>query len=154
MSQFKFQLESVERLRQRERDEASEAYQQALLAKKKLEEQITELQEEHDAQVVLQTKHMQNQIDVQRIMESRRYQVVLLADIAGIESTVREIEGEIERRRLILVQREQTLKTLEKLRERQLEQWKKDAARKTQAALDDWAGFKYWKAHVATKDDN
>ncbi|QDV27122.1 flagellar export protein FliJ [Aureliella helgolandensis] len=144
MSEFKFGLQNVVKLRERERDAAAQSYRQALLAIEKLGQQIADLQAEHDGQAPWQSQFTVGTVAPQRIMESQRFQMHLQQEIAGIRSQIELIEAECEKRRQALVAREQALSSLEKLREQQHQAWDADQIRHEQIVLDEWAGFKHW----------
>mgnify|MGYP003381905184 CR=1 FL=1 len=145
MAHFQFRLQNVVGLRERERDRAAGSYKEALAAKDKLERQIDDLMEEHHQQMPLQAGSSSGQVNTQRLIESQRYQLHLLQQAQQLREQVKLIDAECEKRRMILVVREQALSSLEKLREKQREQWNASQAEREQIELDQWAGFKYWK---------
>ncbi len=145
MAHFQFRLQNVVVLRERERDRAAGSYKDALAAKEKLEHQIAGLMEEHQQQMPLQAGSISGQVNTQRLIESQRYQLHLMQQAQQLREQVKLIDAECEKRRLALVKREQALSSLEKLREKQREQWTTLQAEREQIELDQWAGFKYWK---------
>lgn len=145
MSQFQFRLDSVIRLRERERDEAAHALQQAQLAVQKLDVQITERRNEYDAQHPVQRASNQSDVNPQRLLESQRFQMVLLQEIRQLLSNRQLVAEECERRRATLVQHEQKVRSLEKLKEKQRLEWEATELKRGQIALDQWAGFRYWQ---------
>lgn len=146
MSQFNFRLRSVLQLRERHRDEAAQSYQQALLAIRKLDEQIEQLLQEHAAQKPYQAASSTGDVSPQKLLESQRYQMHLLQEVRELHSQKKLVEAESEKRRLVLVEREKDVRSIEKLHGRQLAQWHDDEARRQQIALDQWAGFQYWES--------
>lgn len=144
MNQFTFRLQSVIQIRARARDAASHAYQKALQARAKLDDQISELNAEHDSQQPFQQASSLKQVNPQRLLESQRYQMMLQQDIAGLRSKRAVIEEECERRRLALVEREKAVRAIEKLREKRLAEWQVSELAKQQIAMDQWSGFRYW----------
>jgi flagellar export protein FliJ len=145
MPQYKFRLQNIVGLRERERDAAAGSYKEALAAKAKLEGQVAELLQEHAQQLPLQAGSSVGQINTQRLIESQRYQLHLMQQANQLRSQIELIEAECEKRRLKLVVKEQALRSLEKLRDKQRTQWNAQQAEREQIALDQWAGFKYWK---------
>lgn len=141
---FQFRLENVIQLRERQRDTAAQAYQQASAAIDELNRRIEELRELHDAQASVQSACGASHVDPQRMLESQRYQMHLKQQISGIKSKLELVEVEREKRRLHLVHKEQEVRSIEKLREKQLAAWKTEQLRKQQFMLDEWAGFKHW----------
>ncbi len=149
MPDFKFELQSVLQLRERDRDEAARALQQSRLAMRKLDDQVSELLNQHAAQQPLQLASGSGQINAQQLLESQRYQLVLLQEIKQLNEDKSRIEAEHARRRMVLVEKEQQVRSLEKLKERQLAKHQLKAASKEQDALDEWSGFHHWKSAIA-----
>ncbi|MCC7335571.1 MAG: flagellar export protein FliJ [Pirellulaceae bacterium] len=145
MSHFKFRMQNIVGLRERERDAAAGSYKEALAAKTKVEGQVDELLREHAQQVPLQSASSVGAINTQRLIESQRYQLHLLQQVSQLREQIALIETECEKRRLKLVNQEQALRSLEKLRDKQRAQWNTLEAQREQTAIDQWAGFKYWK---------
>ena len=144
MSQFKFRLQSVQKLRERLRDEAADSLQQAHMALKKLNDQLDQLKAEMTQQSQLQHQWSNGVINTQRVLESQRYQMHLLSEMQHIQQNIELVQQECERRKLALVKREQDVKALEKLRESQTEQWKHEQLVLQQSRMDEWAGFRHW----------
>ena len=141
---FKFQLQNVQTLRERERDAAADAFRQAQLAISKLEEETECLLQEHASQLPLQANSIQGNVNPQRLLESHRYQMHLLQQVAHLRSQVELVKSEAEKRRLVLVKREQAVRSLEKLAEQQRAEWEAASEQRAQIALDEWSGFQYW----------
>ncbi len=141
------------RLRERERDVAAESFKQAQYARQKLLLQVDELLEEHASQVPLQSDSIAGQVNPQRLLESQRYQMQLLQEVAQLKSQIQLVEAECEKRRLTLVKHEQNVSSLEKLRSKQQAEWEADRQRLEQLALDQWAGFRYWKVSPSPRAD-
>lgn len=145
MSHFKFRLQNIIGLRERDRDAAAGSYKEAQAAKIKLEGQVDELLREHAQQMPLQSGCSIGTINTQRLIESQRYQLHLLQQASQLREQIALIDEECEKRRLKLIQKEQALSSLEKLRDKQRTQWNTREAECGQTALDQWVGFKYWK---------
>ncbi len=145
MSQFKFRLQSVQKLRERLRDEAADSLRQARLAVQKLNDQVDALQNEMIEQQKLQTGASSGVINTQRVLESQRYQLHLTGEILALKENISLIEQECERRQHLLVKREQDVRALEKLKEAQLAQWQHSQNLAQQSRLDEWASFRFWK---------
>ncbi len=142
---YKFRLASIQRLRERERDKAAQALQQAQMAKQKLEQQIEDLETESRQLIALRGSASVGQVDVQRVIDAQRYQMNLLEKIHGIRGNIDLIEQEIEKRRAKLVLCEQGVKVLEKLDEKQHGDWVAQQAERTQSRLDEWASFHHYR---------
>lgn len=145
MAKHKFHLESVVTLRERQRDAAAASYREALAAKEKLQTQVEALMREHAEQQPLQWSSISGRVDSQRLIESQRYQLHLLQMVSTLRSQIEMVESECEKRRLVLVTAEQSLTSLEKLRDKQQAAWENRQIEREQLALDQWSGFKYWK---------
>ncbi len=143
--QHDFRLQNILGLRERERDTAAGAYREALLAKDKLLAHIEELVREHADQRPVQSQSVMGQVDTQKLIESQRYQIHLLQQANTLRAQMQIIESECDKRRLVLVKREQALNSIEKLKVKQAAQWQLEQAEAEQVALDQWAGFKYWR---------
>jgi len=142
---FKFRLEAIQTLRARARDTAAESYRQAMLAITKLNEEVDRILQEHASQQPLQSGSIQGQVKPQFMLESQRYQMHLLQQVAQLHSQIKLVQDEAEKRRLLLVKREQAVRSLEKLAEQQQAEWETTNEHRSQIALDEWAGFRYWK---------
>ena len=148
MSNFRFRLQSIMRLRVRDRDKAGQALQQAQLAKQKLLDQIREYQEESDCQISVRSAASLGQVDIQRVIDAQRYQLTLAESIRSLEANIGLIDQEIEKRRAKLVVCEQEVRVLEKLEEHQRTAWEAEEAVRGQARLDEWASFQHFQRHA------
>jgi flagellar export protein FliJ len=133
------------RLRERDRDKAAQALQQAQLAKQKLLDQIQELEAEGQQLVGLRGQASVGQVDVRQLLDAQRYQMTLLETVRGIEGNIALIETEIDKRRAKLVVCEQGVKVLEKLREQQQEVWVAEQNSRSQSRLDEWASYQHFQ---------
>ncbi len=146
MTQFKFRLQSVIQLRERERDSAAEDYQKALQAVEELNRQIESLENESQSLTPLLEVAGRGRVDANSVLASRQYQSHLAQQVAGIRETLQKIETERERRRQVLVTKEQALKSIEKVKEKQRQEFDATALSRSQLALDEWASTKHWQA--------
>lgn len=146
MANFQFRLQPVIQLRERARDAAAQAYQQGLQAAQQVEQQITTLRTEYESQRPLQKTSINQTVQPQKVLESQRFQHQLGLQIKELQNTLFAVRQEIEKRRLVLVEAEQKLKSLTKLKERRREEYLTNEQAKEQNALDHWAGIKYWKS--------
>ena len=144
MSYNKFRLKNILSLRERERDAAAGSYKEALAAKAKLEGQVDELLQEHARQMPVQSASNLGHINTQRLIESQRYQLHLMQEVAELRGQIALIDGECEKRRRKLVGREQALRSLEKLRDNQQAEQTAQEIQREQIALDQWSSIKYW----------
>ncbi len=152
MAEFRFRLQQVIALRERERDEAVAAYRKANDAIAQLHSEIEDLRQEAAGQTPLQSTLGQGSVNAQRLLESQRYQMFIYRQIGELQDKVKLIEAEREKRRLVLVTREQALKSIEKVREKQRRDWQDAQERAAQTALDEWASTKHWQAQQKVAD--
>ena len=142
MSQFR--LQPIIQLRERSRDVAAQNYQQAMLASAQIREQIAELQRQYEDQKPDQISSSLNEVKPQRLLESRRFQLQLQQQVRECEDKLRSILEECERRRLVLVEAERELKSLEKLKEQRQKAATRANLALEQQNLDQWAGYRHW----------
>jgi flagellar protein FliJ len=141
---FRFRLQSILKLRERDRDDAVERMRQALQAKQILLDRVTELQADRDKQSQLRMAGQNQVIDPQRYLDAQRYQYILDLEVAGLQDQIRRVDLEVEARRSVLVKCEQAVRSLEKLRDKQQEEWAAFEASRAQSRLDQWSSFRYW----------
>lgn len=144
---FRFRLQSILRLRERDRDQAAQAFEQAVRAKQILLDRIEAIEGERRELVEKRQAASCGQVDIQHILTSQRYEATLVETVRGIEENIRKIETAIAERRAKLVECEQGVKVLEKLRDGQLEAWNQEQAARSQSRLDEWASFQHFQKH-------
>ena len=120
MAKFEFRLATLMRLRENHRDELrgklAEAYQaQQLLAEKK--QSIH--QEEQQLHQLRRDLLQETNTDVNRLLDMQRYAATLKAQLSTIQEQAQMLSVEVEKRRQAVVQADQQVKVLEKLRDRQ-----------------------------------
>jgi flagellar export protein FliJ len=141
---FRFRLQSVVRLRERDRDDAAEALRQALRAKQILEQQVTDIETERSQQNELRKVTKTGKVNFQKLIDAQRYQIYLDSQVADLQGQISLIEQECQRRRLKLVKCEQAVRSLEKLEDHQRTEWNIQQASTEQSTLDQWSSFRYW----------
>jgi flagellar FliJ protein len=119
MTQFRFRLESLLRLRMAERDRRREEVANAYRADQVLQ-QRQEAVEQELAETQRQTKQRSapGTIHVDGLLNTHRYELVLTAQRQQIQRQRQVIATEMERRRQALVEADRDLRILEKLREK------------------------------------
>jgi len=148
MTSFQFRFAPLLRLHQRQRDAAAAEFRQAQLAETTLAQQIEQLSAQRE-QVFDSARATQvGVVDPQKLLEVGRYQLHLARQIAELEQQRAQVQIEVLRRRQSLLEQERKVRSLEKLRERQLAQWNAEQLKRQQSALDEWAGFRYWKKNA------
>lgn len=136
MAKFRFRLESLLQVRQTERDQRRAELAQAYQAEEILREQRKKLQTEID--LLRQQRNISaGTIDVDALIEGSRYEFVLSSQRKTLEEQSSEVSQEIERRRQILVAVDQQVRMLEKLEEKQRQQFQAEQQRKETKELDE-----------------
>ena len=140
MKRFKFRLATLLRLRQSVRDERRAALAQAYRAEEILRGQHQQLAK----QLEETTRHCQEAsspgpVDVDRVLEGRRYELLLRSQEQELGRQQQSVEAEIENRRVALAEANREVRVLEKLRDRQLERHRQEENRQEIKELDDVA---------------
>ena len=78
-------------------------------------------------------------VNIDRLVEARRYELVTTAQQRNIGQQRETVAAEIERRRQALVEADREVRVLEKLRERQAEQYRRDEEGREAKRLDEVA---------------
>lgn len=140
MAKFKFRLATLLRLRESARDERRAQLAQAYRADELLEEQKRIL-EEHLADMRRRARQAAGpgEIDVDRLLEARRFETVLLAQKEHVHNQQEMIRIEIERRRQTLVAANREVRVLENLRARQYGRHQAEENRQEIRRLDEAA---------------
>lgn len=140
MSQFKFRLESLVKLRQEDRQqrrvELAEAYKaDGILARQAdlVALEITDMRKRCLAAA------SPGHVNVDRLVEIQRFEQFLRAKASGLSERKTRLVEEIEKRRLALVEADRQVRVLEKLRERQLETHRTYELKREVAMLDEVA---------------
>ena len=120
MSVFRFRLATLLRLRLAERDERRSDLAKALRAAEILRGERSSLNAEGAANVqLLRRLSGPGGGNVDAMIQAHRYVAILKARAAQLAAQQVQIEREIERRRMILMEADRQVRVLEKLRERQ-----------------------------------
>ena len=140
MATFKFRLATLLRLRELARDERRSELAQAYRAQDLLEGQKRRI-EEHLDDLRQRTRRVSSpgEIDVDRLMEARRFEMVLLAQRQDIGHKQEMLGAEIQRRRQAVVDANREVQVLQRLRERQHESYRAEENRREIEQLDEIA---------------
>ncbi|GIW97192.1 MAG: hypothetical protein KatS3mg111_0525 [Pirellulaceae bacterium] len=150
MAGFQFRLDPLLQLRRRHRDQVAAAYSQATDVAGQLQGQVDEVEREiEDAQQWLRTTNT-GPVDPQRALDSQRYQLHLERRRAELQQQLVNQRIEIAKLHKALVESEQRVKSLERLRERYLSQWTAEMQRRQQATLDQWAALRHWQQALSS----
>jgi len=140
MAKFKFRLATLLRLRELARDERRAQLAQAYRAEELLEEQRRQL-EQHLSGLLRWTRLAAGpgEIEVDRLLEARRFEAILLAQRQHVDQQREAIAHEVERRRQALVEANREVQVLENLRARQHERHRAEENRRDIKSLDEIA---------------
>jgi flagellar protein FliJ len=127
MAKFNYRLATLQRLRELERDELKSRLAEAIQAQAILDEQLRQLQAEVDTlQQLRRTSLTGGSINVNQLLAAQRYHQVLLGQQATMRQQAQLLAAEADRRRAAVVEADRGVKVLEKLRDRRLEEFRRE----------------------------
>jgi flagellar FliJ protein len=88
--------------------------------------------------------------DISGLLASHRYELVLKSRAMQLAEQIVQVQGEVERRRLALVEADRQVRVLEKLRERRRVEHAAGEARLEQRQLDEQAILGFHRREVTT----
>lgn len=145
MPRYRFRLQTLRRLREMARDELQSQLATAYEAERILAEQQTALGAEAAALVAAQRQAMQQSpLDVNRLLESQRYQLSLQAQSRVLAEQAEKLAVEVERRRAAVIEAEREVRVLDKLEARQRAHHAQGQLRAETKLLDEMASVR-WK---------
>ncbi|MFO0885790.1 MAG: flagellar export protein FliJ [Pirellulales bacterium] len=140
MQPFKFRLATLLRLRSNERDERraelGKAYEAAAILKerqKEIEGEQADLRRQQGELIG------PGQASVEKILHIQRYMLILRVNLTQLAQQQAQVEAEIERRRLVLVEADRQVRILEKLSEKKLSEYQAEELRQEIRDLDEQA---------------
>lgn len=153
MSRYRFQLESIRRLRMGHRDQQRQRLGEAIHAETLLEQQIQSVQQE-----LVELKAQQRAVmsagilDVNRLLDSQRYEMLVQAQLKTMAGQRQTLQAEVQRRRELLADAEKEVKVLDKLDERRQQEHAKEALRQEELVLGEMATTQFLQssAHEQT----
>jgi flagellar FliJ protein len=141
MAKFKFRLSTLLKIRESTRDErraelaqAHEAEEIVAGEQKRINRELLDLEVESRRAV------SPGEIDVDRVLETRRYRLLLDAQRQHVARQRDAVRVEVERRRRNLVEANREVRVLEELREKQHDRHRKEEDRLQTKQLDEVAG--------------
>jgi len=138
MAQFQFRLESILKIRERERDNRRLELLQAISAEEILLEQAKSLDaQQKRLQEDLRAATRRGLLDVDQVLGYRRYELILAAQRDELARQLKAIREEIERRRAALLEANRALRVLELLRDKQRERFLKNAMKNELKQMDE-----------------
>ncbi len=140
MSKFKFRLSTLLRLREAARDERRAELAEAYRVDDTLRQQLQRTDQELQSLRAQRRQGMQpGAVDVDRLVESQRYEMTLGAQRLQIVRQRETVQGEIERRRQVLAEANRDLRVLENLRDKQAGQHRQQEERREMKRIDEVA---------------
>lgn len=146
---YRFRLATLLKLRDQTRDERRRDLAQAYEAERILRGRMGDIQSEIAAtQERTRQAASLGDVDVEALLNTRRYELLMKSQAARAAAQMAQVLEEIERRRIALLHADRDVKVLEKLRERQLEQYVEAQRRLESKELDEAAlrGFRRQEA--------
>ncbi|HEX3850531.1 MAG TPA: hypothetical protein VHW01_06165 [Polyangiaceae bacterium] len=138
MPRFEFRWKSLLAVRQSELDQKRAELGAALAEERKLTLERTAL--EHQLSSQRQHRRLEpGQLDLSRVQADCRFESTIRSQLAAIESRQLALKSEIELRRKAALEADRQLRTLDKLRTRQLEQFASQSERAERKQLDEAA---------------
>jgi flagellar FliJ protein len=148
---FHFRLETLLRLRIAERDQRRADLAKALRAEEMLQSELQGVQRQQ-SELAVRGRQLKSPgaVDVDALLQTHRYELVLLTQLRQLASQLVQVQTETERRRLMLVEADRQVRVLEKLRERQALAHRKQAERLENKQLDEQAILGHVRHQEAT----
>jgi len=140
MTKFRFRLATLQKLREAHRDQMRSKLAEAYQAEQILAQQIEALHGEAASLQQTQRASMQTTAtNVNQLLNTQRYQSVLRSQIAAMKEQTQMLVAEIEKRRQALVEADQQVRVLDKLKKRQLAVHRHDQQQAETKAMDEIA---------------
>jgi flagellar export protein FliJ len=144
MAKYKFRLETLRNVRGARRDERQVALAEALKAGELLAERQAELAAEQiELRELQRSAASEHILDVNRLLEAQRYELVLKARDQEIANQRALLETETERRRQALVEADRDVRALDLLDERHRREHQREAMRAEHKQLDETAAQRH-----------
>jgi flagellar FliJ protein len=140
MAGFTFRLAALLRLRESRRDECRAALADAYRVDEVLGRQLEGLRQELDGLREFRRRKISSKaIDIDPLVEAQRYELVLRAQQQHVAQQRQTVAAQIELRRQALVEADREVRVLEKLRQRQAEQHRREEELREAKRLDEVA---------------
>ena len=140
MAKFTFRLETLLKLRMAARDRRRAELAEAYEAERILKQQKQELQQQlHELGEVSQRTLQPGAINVDDLLKSNRFQLVLESQQKLVDGRSSQLAVETENRRTRLVDADRQVRVLEKLREKQQRRHRQEEHRLETKQIDDVA---------------
>lgn len=139
MAKYRSKLTALHRIRSFARDAQQARVADAVRAEAAIEDQASAVASEISAAKAHQREVRTAGLDVQRVLASERYELVLRAQAAGLAKQQEAVAAELERRRADLAAAEQQVRVVEKIDERRKEQFERAELVREQKQMDEIA---------------
>jgi flagellar export protein FliJ len=139
----KFRLATLLKLREHDRDAAAKAVQDVRLAIEKLLERQREIDESNRSMDAYRKHSSNGTINLHQILNAQRFQMVLAAQSAQIADHQGKLRQELEQRQIALLQCQQAVKSLVKLKDKRDDAAQTFALGKQQERLDEWSSIQH-----------
>jgi flagellar FliJ protein len=144
MARFSFRLQPMLQLAILQRDQKRRDLADAYQAVGVLTDRHSELAGQVlDVRTGRHAASAEQTIRVNHLMDASRYELMLSAQVRELEGQLAQVNEELERRRQFLVEADRHVRTLEKLRERKLEEFGLTEQRRQQNVLDEVAAQRH-----------
>ena len=141
MAKFKFRLATLLRLREAARDQRRAQLAQAYRADEIIEQERTRVAGElREVERQSRRAAAPGRLDVDRLLETRRYELVLQSQDQQLAQQHQAVQTEVERRRQALVDANRQVRVLETLHQKQLDHHRREENRQEIKQLDEMAG--------------
>ena len=139
----KFRLATLLKLRERDREVAAKAVQDVRLAIEKLQERQREIDESNRSMDAYRKHSSNGTINLHQILNAQRFQMVLAAQAAQIAVQQGTLRQELEQHKIALMQCQQAVQSLEKLKDKRDDAAQTLALGKQQERLDEWSSIQH-----------
>lgn len=140
MSKFKFRLSALLRLREMTRDERRAALAEAYRVDDTLRKQLDRLSEElNSLKTICRQAAGPGRVNIDCLVETQRYEMAMKVQQSQIVRQRETVAAEIDRRRQALIAADRDVRVLEKLREHQADQFRREEEHKDAKRLDEVA---------------
>jgi flagellar FliJ protein len=148
---FHFRLQTLLRLRIAERDQRHAELSKALRAADVLRADA-ELVVKEQAALVERSQALKSpgSADVDSLLQTHRYELLLSAKRKQLATQIQQVQTEVERRRMLVVEADRQVRVLEKLKERQALHCRQETDRQQAKLYDEMAVIGFSRRREAT----
>ena len=141
MAKFQFRLATLLKLREAAREERRRQLAEAVQAEQVLHGRLRDADGQlHELRRRQVASTGPGRVQVDQVVQTQRYELVLQADRQVLASQHRLLAEEVERRRAALSVADREVRVLEKLRDRQMERQRSVLVRREIQEIDEYAG--------------